>query len=1368
MVWVLICVSYSAQAQYYLDGPIEVQMKVRDIEVRYASNSSSDFNLNIGSLGLSNFEDDELTFRFWARDAANISGSWQLVNCLQANLQMNNGGPDYTPDYNQVVYSYTYPTNSVPVDLELAMWAWEDDVPTDFAIVSGLTPCGSTGSRCSYETNICCLSVGGCLFTEGDDYWCEAGPIHPFLRGINYRYDTVTNQQISPCVWFARTYQTGTCPARNYYKPTIETYWRYTKGYGCNNAIDLGLFSSGSTIINFNNNTCYNNTWPSSPGNDVTYSFTINQPIGINANLCGVNGAQFDSYLYLLNSNCTVEESNDNGCGNQSTVSTYLCQPGTYYLVVDATAANQVGTFTLTLQEDSTFTLRMNLTKTDVQCFGAADGTISSTVTGGFSPYTYLWSNGETTDSIGSLGPGNYCLTVTDYKGCTISDCITITEPTQLTSTTSVTNVSCSGAADGTATVNPAGGTAPYSFIWGSRPFQVTQTAEFLTNGTYYVTVIDDNNCIIVDSATVGTNTVIVVNLDSLHDVSCFGAGDGFIDLSISGGRSPYTFNWSTTETTEDIANLGPGQYNVTVYDADSCFIADSFMVAEPPLLTADIDDTINVRCNGGLDGIITTTIGGGTPPYTYLWSNGRTSQNLLNVPAGPYGFTVTDYNGCEAYITHTITEPPPLSLQWNLTNPSCAGDSSGAIDITLTGGTPPVTYLWTTNDTTEDLTNVPAGAYGVLVTDSFNCFLFEFNTLTDNPPLVVTVGAVVDVDCNSSASGSIQLTVTGGVPAYTFNWSDPMATGQNPSNLPAGTYTVTVTDQNNCTDVASATINEPTAISASVFNVTNVSCNGYTDGGIDVDITGGTPPYTYLWSNNATTEDLSGVGAGNYTLLITDANGCPFGVQNTVVTEPAVLTSSLTKVDPSCSGAANGSATATANGGTPPYSYLWSTGGTTATINNLAGGTYTVLITDNHNCFITDTITLISAGAITAVPTITDVTCFGAANGSIDLAVTGGFAPYLYTWAPAGSGNTNPLTGLSGGQYDLTITDDIGCTATFSYFVDEPDSMILELIPTNVLCYGDASGIASPIINGGSPSYTFDWSDGQQSQVATGLNPGTISLTVTDGHGCTATNSVVIQGPDSFAVQATQVTNVTCNGGSDGGVILNVSGGTADYLYAVDNLNFQSTGDFTGLEAGTYTAFVLDANNCSATASFTVTEPDEWSVTFAEPYVFTARGGSVDLEPQIVGSGIVPATYSWSPADGLDCTDCAQVSATPIETTTYTVTITDTSGCVQEGQVAVVVKNGYEVFMPNAFSPNGDGLNDTWIPLDYGSIKTIDLKIFNRWGSMVFNTQTVGQGWDGTFKGEALTPDTYIYYMVGTYQDGSEFSETGSIALVR
>ncbi len=273
--------------------------------------------------------------------------------------------------------------------------------------------------------------------------------------------------------------------------------------------------------------------------------------------------------------------------------------------------------------------------------------------------------------------------------------------------------------------------------------------------------------------------------------------------------------------------------------------------------------------CNGANTGSIDLTVSGGTSPYTYSWTGGVTTQDRSNLTAGTYTVTVTAA-GCTSTISANITQPSALTLSTTQVNVSCNGGSNGSIDLTVTGGVSPYTYAWSNNATTQDITGLVAGTYTVTVTDANSCTKTLSATITQ-PEALALSNTQVNVLCNGNSTGSIDLTVSGGTSPYTYAWSNS-ATTQDVSNLAAGTYTVTVTDANACTKTLSATITQPSALSLSKTQV-DVLCNGNSTGSIDLTVSGGTSPYTYAWSNSATTQDISGLVAGTYTVTVTDAN---------------------------------------------------------------------------------------------------------------------------------------------------------------------------------------------------------------------------------------------------------------------------------------------------------------------------------------------------------------------------------------------------------------------------------------------------------------------------------------------------------------
>ncbi|WP_410492662.1 beta strand repeat-containing protein, partial [Chryseobacterium sp. BGARF1] len=554
-----------------------------------------------------------------------------------------------------------------------------------------------------------------------------------------------------------------------------------------------------------------------------------------------------------------------------------------------------------------------------------------------------------------------------------------------------------------------------------------------------------------------------------------------------------------------------------------------------------------NVSCNGSNNGTATVTASGGIAPYTYSWSpSGGTAATATGLAVGVYTVTVTDNLGCFTTATATITQPTAISGTTVVTNIACNGGSTGAINLTPTGGTAPYTFNWGGGITTEDRTGLAAGTYTVTITDANGCTGTVSATVTQ-PTAMSATTSQTNISCNGGTNGTASIVVTGGTAPYTYSWSPSGGTAATASGLASGTYTVTVTDANACTITRTVTITQPTAISGTTV-VTNIACNGGSTGAINLTPTGGTAPYTFNWGGGVTTEDRTGLASGTYTVTITDANGCT-GTVSATVTQPTAMSATTSQTNISCNGGSNGTATITVTGGTAPYTYSWSpSGGTAATASGLASGTYTVTVTDANACTITRTVTITQPTVISGTTVVTNIACNGGSTGAINLTPTGGIAPYTFNWG--GGITTEDRTGLAAGTYTVTITDANGCTGTVNATVTQPTAMSATTSQTNISCNGGTNGTASIVVTGGTAPYTYSWSpSGGTAATASGLAAGTYTVTVTDANACTITRTVTIIQPTAIS-GTTVVTNIACNGGSTGAINLTPTGGTAPYTF--------------------------------------------------------------------------------------------------------------------------------------------------------------------------------------------------------------------------
>jgi outer membrane protein OmpA-like peptidoglycan-associated protein len=373
--------------------------------------------------------------------------------------------------------------------------------------------------------------------------------------------------------------------------------------------------------------------------------------------------------------------------------------------------------------------------------------------------------------------------------------------------------------------------------------------------------------------------------------------------------------------------------------------------VKQPEVLTVMVDTVQNILCHGDSKGFIDINVNGGVFPYTYVWSNGDNTEDLVNVMAGSYAVKVKDANGCIKDLTAQVEQPAELVIrQDSLVNITCAGDETGLIKVSVEGGEGPYEYKWNTGQTTQSISGIGAGTYRVLVTDANGC-QGEFTTEVNEPSkLISSIDAITDIRCNSDSSGIINVTVREGTAPYKFEWSNG-ATTEDIRNVAAGDYSLTITEGNGCKTVLNATIEQPTMFYASIKDVKDVKCFGNTTGAVTVDASGGVTPYTFNWSNGSTEQNIFDVGADSYSVMVTDANGC-IRTLNAEIEEPPLLTMRIDSVyNVKCCGDKSGAIFITVEGGVEPYQYKWSNGETTQDITNLELGVYTVEVTDANGC---------------------------------------------------------------------------------------------------------------------------------------------------------------------------------------------------------------------------------------------------------------------------------------------------------------------------------------------------------------------------------------------------------------------------------
>ncbi|HXH19130.1 MAG TPA: gliding motility-associated C-terminal domain-containing protein [Chitinophagales bacterium] len=894
-------------------------------------------------------------------------------------------------------------------------------------------------------------------------------------------------------------------------------------------------------------------------------------------------------------------------------------------------------------------------------CNDGSDGSLSISISGGTPPYSIEWSTGDTTTVITGLSAGEYCAVVTDSAGCVSAPfCFTVTEPTEISITAEITNATCAGGNDGAIDITVSGGTLPYTYSWTAGI-----TSEDLTNlspGLYTVFVTDANGCTMNATYTVRAHSTLIISLGITQPLC--GESNGSVTITVSGGTPPVVIQWSTGQSGATISSLPAGSYGVTVTDANGCTASETADISSVNDISIS-GNVSNTACGIGNTGAIDITVTGGTSPLTFQWSNGAVTEDITGLDAGNYTVTLTDSTGCQEVMTFEVIEESGLNLIATTISPSC-GQSNGSISVSVSGGTPPYSYSWNTGQTNSAITGLDAGIYIVTITDANGCEETQIIPLNDIDGPQISINTT-DITCDNPA-GALEAVITSSSPPFMILWS----TGDSSAvitGLEPGTYTVEVTDSAGCTTAATATL---TASPGIIINAahTEPSCNGSTDGSIDVMVIQGTPPFTFQWSGGENTEDISGIGAGTYSVTVTDSNGCP-ATTTIIVDEPeeiAATTDTLTQ--PLCNGDSTGGINITVTGGTPPYNYNWSNDDTTEDLTGIATGQYCVVITDAHGC-VSDTFCffLNEPQPVQIQPNITQPACNGEDNGSISVTVSGGVPSYTLQWSTGDTITT--ISGLTAGNYSLTATDANGCTAAGNFTVEQPDSLIVTIVDSSdVQCSGANNGSITVQVSGGTPPYNYNWSNGDASATVTGLPPGTYDVTVTDANGCGDTSDIItITQPDSLLVTG-NITQPVCS--LTGNIDVTVIGGTLPYNYLWNTGD--TTEDVSGLSGGgIYSITVTDSNGCTASASFTIIEPPVMDVLIEQTQQLICNGDSnAALCAQVTG---VPGPYFYQWSTG-DTTQCISGVGAGI----YSVTVANGSGCS-------AYENGFVVFEPNPFS---------------------------------------------------------------------------------
>jgi gliding motility-associated-like protein len=1066
-----------------------------------------------------------------------------------------------------------------------------------------------------------------------------------------------------------------------------------------------------------------------------------------------------------------VSDNGINGVWSPATINTAVAGTTTYTFTPDDPAQCGIS-FTMDITTNS---LIADITTTPVSCYGLADGTVTIVVSGGTEPYTYnLDGNTNLTGYFPGLSANIYTYLISDAEGCSISGEATVSQPDQLLVTVTGTNPTTVGGSDGTATAIVAGGTPPYTYLWDDPLAQTTVTATGLVQGTYMVTVTDANGCKAHENITLfdpGTPLAVTIVID--QHVSCFGLSDGETTANVIGGVPPYNYLWDDplAQTTATATGLIAGTYTVTVTDSEGTSVFAVVIITEPEELIVVVTGT-NPTLPGGNDGTATATVTGGTLPYTFHWDDplAQTSQTATGLVQGTYHVTVTDARGCVTTGEVTLTDPTSDLQVFAVIDQqvSCFGFSDGQATATATGGVPPYTFLWSDGQTTPTATNLTAGTYTVTVNDSDGNSVFTSVTITQPAVLAATVAwtnetlpgandGTITVSAPSGGSGNYEYSIDG------INWQvSGIFTGLVP-----GLYPVYMRDANaiDCFILLQTIDILPVGSLSADVDFTNITCFGSNDGTITIsNPQNGSGNYEYSINSGASWQNsgnYTGLTANTYVVMLRDEDDPANEVTlaTVTITEPAILTATVTFTNETLPGANDGTITVSSpSGGSGVYEYsingfIWQSSGV---FTNLVPGFYQVYIRDANApyCYINlITLEILEAGTITAEIASTNVTCFGGNDGTITITnPTGGSGNYQYSidggisWQNSGN-----YTGLIAGSYQVMLRDanDPANEVTLAtIIISEPAMLAANVTFTNETFPGANDGtitVSAPSGGSGAYEYSIDGTNWQASGNFTGLTPGSYDVFIRDENatGCYMLLQTINILPAGLLSADVEFTNVTCYAGNDGTIsITNPAGGSGNYEYSIDGgTTWQANGSYTDLFAGSYTLMIRDANepsNIVMLATIVISQPDVLAanVTFTNETFPGANDGTISVSAPTGGSG----AYEYS-IDGTNWQ--ASGNFTGLAPGSYEVFINDANatGCSNSLTTLEIIPGG-------SLTATVDHTNVTCFGGSDGTITITDPQ--NGSGNYEFSING-GTSWQnsGTYTG--LSAGTYVVMLRDT-----------------
>lgn len=1068
--------------------------------------------------------------------------------------------------------------------------------------------------------------------------------------------------------------------------------------------------------------------------------FTDVQPPGCagvcNGSVSGFAVGGVPPYSYTWNGGAASGPSLDHLCPGENTL-----------LVADANGCVFDTTFSFPAQP-----IEPNLTVEHVDCAGNCNGTASVAPTGGSGSFDVTWGpgplDGDQTNTVTGLCEGAYFVTISDANGCDTTLQFQITEPEPIIPNLVREDASCWGTCDGSASVNPTGGSGDYAYLWSPEPGsgQGTPQVDGLCQGTWVVIITDvDTGCEVEVTVEIEAPPAIIPNPQST-DPTCYGSCDGTATVAPTGGTTPYSYTWDPAPPTGQheatASGLCAGTWSVTIRDWAFCDTTVQFNIQEPPPFEVT-STTADVSCAGECDGSVGVEATGGTGNLVYSWQpaglDGDGTPNVDNLCAGQYSLTISDQNSCDTTVVFVIEEPEPITLTVNKTGITCGNVCTGAAQVQVEGGTPGYSFHWhpepAIGQGTDSVEELCVGTYVVTVTDAQGCQATELIQIEPAPDMEVEL-TTQPVSCPGECDGQAAAIVSGGVPPYDHAWSPEPASGQgtpNASGFCPGPGSLVITDAAGCDTTINFTIDEPDPIQANA-GVTQPGCAGDCDGSIVLNPSGGSGIYTYQWMpvppNGNGHAEATGLCPGTYEVTIT-SGGCSITLSFTLEDTPG-FDVQLEVTPNSCFGVCDG--TATIVGNLDGLTFAWSHDpfATGNSVDSLCQGGYAVTISNAAGCDTTFAVNIDPPLPLEVEAQVEDATCGGGCDGQAVIVVSGGTPGYTFIWTSDQGDEPGPDTrnDLCPGQYVVTVTDSSGCEAQVAFAMEQATGFDLDVTVQNVTCAGECDGSILLEPQGGVEPYGFIWDHpGLAGAEATGLCAGSYQVQVVDAAGCDTTLVITIDEPDPIELQGT-IGTIACGTDSTGSIELDPQGGTAPYGYSwqptppVGN----GTAHAQGLYAGDWTVVVTDASGCSISETFNVPEPENLVVTVEVTGSHCAVcDGTAQLQ---VDGGTAPYVYQWSAPIDPDATDLV----TDLCAGTYTVVVTDAEGCEAELTFSIQDPDGVDIEVIDGVTGCGGACDGTVAVLFDCAGLTCTVEWLDADGNLIGTEQTLDGLCEGTY----------------------------------